>query len=74
MAPGTTLKFKTASKIKALRKKRGYTQEELSSKAELEYKYIQRIESKNPPNIGIETLEKIAKALKVPLSKLLESK
>ena len=69
-----SLKFKTASKIKALRKKRGLTQEELSSAAELEYKYIQRIESKNPPNIGIETLEKIAKALKVPISKLLESK
>lgn len=69
-----SLKFKTASKIKTFRKKRGFTQEDLASKSELEYKYIQRIESKNPPNLGIETLEKIAKALKVPISRLLDPK
>jgi transcriptional regulator with XRE-family HTH domain len=74
MAQATSLKFKTALKIKALRKRRGFTQEELANAAELEYKYIQRIESKNPPNLGIETLEKIAKALKVSISKILESK
>ena len=73
MPTGTSLKFKTASKIKALRKRKGLTQEELAGSAGLEYKYIQRIESKNPPNLGIETLEKIARALKVSLSKILES-
>ena len=74
MTIGTSLKFKVAAKIKKLRKKRHYTQEQLADAANLEYKYIQRIESKNPPNIGIETLEKIAKALKASLSSLLESK
>ena len=71
MTTGTSLKFKVAAKIKELRKKRGYTQEWLADAAGLEYKYIQRIESKNPPNIGIETLEKIAKAFKTPVAKLL---
>ncbi len=66
-------KTKVAGKIKELRKKRGYTQQELADAADLEYKYIQRIEGKNPPNLGIETLEKIAKAFKTPLSSLIKS-
>ena len=68
----TSMKFKVGAKIKELRQKKGYTQQELADLSELEYKYIQRIEGKNPPNIGIETLEKIAKVFKISASKLLD--
>jgi len=66
---------KTASKnIRAMRNKRKQTQEQLSDKADIDYKYLQMIEGKNPPNISLKTLEKLAKGLKTTPSKLLESK
>lgn len=55
-----------------MRKKRGYTQEKLSETTGIDYKYIQKIESKSPPNIRLETIEKLAKALKTTPSKLLD--
>lgn len=66
----TNIKLKLGKKIKELRTKKGMTQEELAGAAEIDYKYLQTIEGKNPPNVKIETLEKIAKALGVTLSKL----
>lgn len=48
------------------------TQEELADAAEIDYKYLQTIEGKNPPNVKIETIEKIAKALGVKIGKLLD--
>ena len=68
----TDIKLKLGKRIKELRTKRKMTQEELSGVAEIDYKYLQTIEGKNPPNIKIETLEKIAKALNVPTKKLLD--
>jgi len=59
-------------KIKELRKKRGITQEQLAEIIETSYKYLQRIEGKNPPDIRLTTILKLAKALKVKPSKLLE--
>jgi len=50
------------------------TQEQLAEKIGIEYKYYQRIEGKNPPNIRIETIEKLAKALKTTPSNLLKFK
>ena len=69
----TSTRAKIAARIKSMRKKCGYTQQVLADAADLEYKYIQRIEGKNPPNLGVETLEKIAKALKTSLSSLIKS-
>src|SRR3990172_5894006 len=51
--------------ILKLRKKYGYTQEKLSELTNIDYKYIQRIEGTNPPAIKIDTIERLAKALKV---------
>ena len=70
----TSIKSKLSKIIKQLRKDRCYTQEKLSELAKVDYKYLQRIEGKTPPNIKIETLEKIAKALKVSPSELLNFK
>jgi len=62
------------NKIKVNRKKQKLTQEKLSEITGIEIKYLQKIESKNPPNITLKTLAKIAKALKTTPAKLIESK
>ncbi len=59
-------------RIKKLRKKYGYTQEKLSELTNIDYKYIQRIEGKNPPAIKIDTIERLANALKIKLSELFD--
>jgi len=61
-------------KIKELRQKYNYTQEKLSEAANIDYKYIQRIEGKKPPAVRIDTIEKLAKALKVKPCDLLKFK
>ena len=70
----TSITLKLGRKIKELRKKRCYTQESLSELARLDYKYIQKIEGKNPPNLKIETIEKLAKAFNITCSELLDFK
>ena len=67
-----SITLKLGMKIKELRKNSGYTQEVLAQLAKIDYKYLQKIEGKNPPNIKIETIEKLAKAFKIKPSKLLE--
>lgn len=70
----SNVRLKLGKKIKELRQKRGFTQEKLSEVAAIDYKYIQRIEGKNPPALKIDTLERIAKAFNIPLAHLLDFK
>jgi len=58
--------------LKALRTKKKITQEELAYLADLEYKYIQRLEGKKPSSPTLNTLEKLAKALGMTSSQLLK--
>jgi len=60
-------------KIKECRKKQGITQEQLAELVRTSYKYIQRIEGKTPPDIRLTTIVRLAKALGVTPSKLLQS-
>lgn len=66
------IKIKLGKRIKELRSRKKITQEKLADSASIDYKYLQTIEGKTPPNVKIETLEKIAKALDVKLSSLLD--
>lgn len=66
------IKIKLGQKIKSLREKKGFTQLKFAYEAEIDYKYLQRIEGKNPPDLGIVLIERIAKALKTTPSKLLQ--
>lgn len=66
------IRIQLGMRIKKLRKKYGYTQEKLSELTNIDYKYIQRIEGKNPPAIKIDTIERLAKALEVKLSELFD--
>ena len=67
-----SIRLKFGKRLKELRNKRDLTQEKLSELAVIDYKYLQRLEGKNPPNIKLETIEKLAKTLKVKPSELLE--
>lgn len=48
------------------------SQQKLAELADLDYKHIQRLESKNPTDVKLETIEKLAKAFKISCSKLLD--
>jgi len=61
-------------RLKELRRKKKMTQEELAYLAELEYKYIQRLESKKPSSPTLNTLQKLARAFNTSLPKLLNLK
>ncbi|MBI3601759.1 MAG: helix-turn-helix transcriptional regulator [Candidatus Omnitrophica bacterium] len=67
------INIKFGKKVKEVRQKRRMTQEELAESIKTSYKYIQRIEGKTPPDIRLTTIERIASALKVTSSKLLET-
>lgn len=56
-----------AQKIKAIRVKRGYTQEKLGKLAGINEGNLRKYESGTIPNPTIKTLEKIAQALDVPI-------
>jgi len=55
--------------IRACRKVAGLTQERLSEKADLDSKYFSEVEC-GAVNISVDSLVKISKALKIPLSNL----
>lgn len=69
---GNDIKINYSKRLRQLRTKYGYTQQKLAELANVEYKHIQRLESKKPCDVKISTLEKIAKAFGIPLTKLLD--
>ena len=58
-------------RIRHYRFKKGLSQEELAFEADLHRAYIGQIE-RGEKNIGVQNLQKIAKALNTKMSKLLE--
>ncbi len=56
-------------RIRAIRKAKGWTQEELGSKADISYKYIGEVE-RGQQNPSFDTLVKIADAFEIELSEL----
>jgi len=65
---------KFSKRLKELRKKNGLTQEKLAEIADISYKNVQYLESKNPTCPSLITLSKLAKALKITPSKLINFK
>ena len=60
-------------RIRHYRLKKGWSQEELAFESDLHRAYIGQIE-RGEKNIGIQNLEKLAKAFKISPSKLLDFK
>ena len=58
--------------LKQLREKRGLTQQALAKRAGIAQGYLSELEAGREKNPGIETLRKLAKALKVSLIELVK--
>jgi transcriptional regulator with XRE-family HTH domain len=63
---------KLGTMLKRLRERQGLSQAALSRRARVAQGYISAIEAGHKRNPGIETLRKLAKALGVPVTALLE--
>ena len=59
-------------KLKKMREARGLTQIALSKKAKMKQPYLARLESGAETNPQLDTLRRLAKALKCKVSELLE--
>ena len=66
--------FELGKRIRYLRAKYEFTQEELASRANISTKYLQNLEGKNPKVASIITLDKLAKGFGIPLWELLKIK
>jgi transcriptional regulator with XRE-family HTH domain len=70
---GKDIRVEFAKRLRELRLKRKWTQEQLAEYADLAYRHVQRLEStNNPPPAKIDTIEKLAKAFKISPAKLLD--
>lgn len=49
--------------LKKLRKRKGLTQEELAERLDISVRYVQQLEGRNCPNVKIDTVAVIAKAV-----------
>lgn len=67
------IRIKFGKRLKELRLKKKWTQEEFAEHADLSYRHVQRLESaSNPPPAKIDTIEKLAKAFGITISQLLK--
>jgi len=70
---GKEIRVRFAKRLRELRLKKKWTQEELAEYADLAYRHVQRLESaKNPPPAKIDTIEKLAKAFGITIAQLLK--
>ena len=63
---------KFSKRVRDLRIKERMTQEELAEVADISYKNIQYLESKNPTCPSLITINKLAKAFNITVSQLLK--
>jgi transcriptional regulator with XRE-family HTH domain len=61
-----------AANIRRIRKRRGYTQEQLAERAALDLKFLQKVET-GTSNISIVTLWRVTEALGVDATKLMQA-
>ena len=72
--PTPEIRIRFAKRLKALRKQYHLTQERMAERINIDLRYYQRLESSKPNAIKIDTIDRIAKALKLTPSKLLDFK
>lgn len=66
------IRLRLAKTVRRLRRRRGVTQQQLAELADLDYKHIQLLEGRRSPYARIDTLQKLARGLGVPMSKLIK--
>ncbi|WP_294445684.1 helix-turn-helix transcriptional regulator [uncultured Mailhella sp.] len=65
-----TVDLRFANALKKLRKAKGLTQEALAQRAGVDYKYLQKLEGRNPSSPTLATMKKLANGLEVTLVEL----
>lgn len=60
-----------AERLRELRKSKGLTQEKLAEVSDIDYKYLQKLESKNPSSPTLSVLEKLSRGLGITLTELI---
>ena len=68
-----TLANHLSKRLRKLREKHKFTQEEIAERASLGVRYYQLLESGDPADIRLSTLERLAKAFHLPPSELIKS-
>lgn len=59
---------KFSNTLKQLRQSKGLTQEKLAEMSDIDYKYLQKLESKNPSSPTLSVLEKLSHGLGITLT------
>ncbi len=62
---------KLSNTLKHLRKSKGLTQEKLAEMSDIDYKYLQKLESSNPSSPTLFVLEKLSRDLVITLIELI---
>lgn len=62
---------KLSNTLKQLRKSKGLTQEKLAEVSDIDYKYLQKLESSNPSSPTLSVLEKLSRGLGITLTELI---
>lgn len=65
------INIKFSEALKNLRKSKGLTQEKLAEMSDIDYKYLQKLESKNPSSPTLSVLEKLSRGLGITLTELI---
>lgn len=68
------IRLQFTRRLKTLRKRFHLTQEQMAERLEMDVRYYQRLESNKPGAVKIDTIGRIAKALNLTPSKLLDFK
>jgi transcriptional regulator with XRE-family HTH domain len=69
----TRIRRRFARNLKNIREKKELTQEQLAERLGISVRYVQKLESKNCPNVKLDTIEGLSKALKVNPIEFLEN-
>lgn len=60
-----------AKRLRELRKSKGLTQEKLAEVSDIDYKYLQKLESSNPSSPTLSVLEKLSRGLGITLTEFI---
>lgn len=60
-----------AKRLREIRKSKGFTQEKLAEMSDIDYKYLQKLESKNPSSPTLSVLEKLSHGLGITLTEFI---
>lgn len=61
-----------AKRLRELRKSKGLTQEKLAEVSDIDYKYLQKLESSNPSSPTLFVLEKLSRGLGITLTEFIK--